>query len=549
MANKEVGIYLIDKRKFKDENNEKIIEKIISSANKKYNYIEIENNNINGYNIKLYNYISYSQDSWSSFFECKLVDGKLIKKDSISNNFIAFIYKENNIFCITTNKAYNDIQKHIFYFYGVYIMSYFIKSDDKIRSATYSNIMSNFLGGSEYLGEEYQTTLNKYWDRINTKLMAEVDKKRLYTELNLKNKRKNSKVRCDAKDNFTICSKIDLKELIKIIEKLDYISDDSLIDKFNTIERIKNEDLIKELDDRLIEHLYERYKSNSIDLCIVHKNIDNFFNSMSYAFWKDGENLYKCDTIPKSEDIIELFKKLNISSKEELNDNLRRINMMCRDSDNDLLISDNLKNFLNINIEVDKTNYIFQNGIWYKLTDNYIDTLTEIFDMIKLNYQENGIKFKKWNDETETDYIKKYDDVDNFYKIHPKLDDGIEICDLMYIDKENKVIKMLFLKQGFGASTRDLAIQTTMGVKRLNSMANDEIKLKKFYEKYIGVKNKNYKYTEFKKDIKTFLKNAIIVYKLKNNQTEQSNIGKQSIIFAKNEIELMGKCKFTLKQL
>lgn len=549
MANKEVGIYLIDKRKFKDENNEEIIEKIISNAKKKYNYIEIENNNINGYNIKLYNYISYSQDSWSSFFECKLVDEKLIKKDSISNNFIAFIYKGNNIFCITTNKAYNDIQKYILYFYGVYIMSYFIKSDDKIRSATYSNIMSNFLGGSEYLGEEYQTTLNKYWDRINTNLMAEVDKKRLYTELNLKNKRKNSKVRCDAKDNFTICSKIDLKELIKIIEKLDDISDDSLIDKFNTIERIKNEELIKKLDDRLIEHLYERYKNNSIDVCIVHKNIDIFFNSMSYAFWKDGENLYECDTIPNSEDIIKLFKKLNISSKEELNDNLSKINIMCRDSDNEILISDYLKNFLNINIEVDNTNYIFQNRIWYKLTDNYIDTLTEIFDMIKLNYQENGIKFKRWNDETETDYIKKYDDVDNFYKIHPKLDDGIEICDLMYIDKENKVIKMLFLKQGFGASTRDLAIQTTMGVKRFNSMANDEIKLKNFYKKYIEVKNKDYKYTDFKKDIKTFFKNAIIVYSLKNNQTEQSNIGKQSIIFAKNEIELMGKCKFTLKQL
>ena len=549
MANKEVGIYLIDKRKFKDENNEEIIEKIISNAKKKYNYIEIENNNINGYNIKLYNYISYSQDSWSSFFECKLVDEKLIKKDSISNNFIAFIYKGNNIFCITTNKAYNDIQKYILYFYGVYIMSYFIKSDDKIRSATYSNIMSNFLGGSEYLGEEYQTTLNKYWDRINTNLMAEVDKKRLYTELNLKNKRKNSKVRCDAKDNFTICSKIDLKELIKIIEKLDDISDDSLIDKFNTIERIKNEELIKKLDDRLIEHLYERYKNNSIDVCIVHKNIDSFFNSMSYAFWKDGENLYECDTIPNSEDIIKLFKKLNISSKEELNDNLSKINIMCRDSDNEILISDYLKNFLNINIEVDNTNYIFQNRIWYKLTDNYIDTLTEIFDMIKLNYQENGIKFKRWNDETEKDYIKKYDDVDNFYKIHPKLDDGIEICDLMYIDKENKVIKMLFLKQGFGASTRDLAIQTTMGVKRFNSMANDEIKLKNFYKKYIEVKNKDYKYTDFKKDIKTFFKNAIIVYSLKNNQTEQSNIGKQSIIFAKNEIELMGKCKFTLKQL
>ena len=52
-----------------------------------------------------------------------------------------------------------------------------------------------------------------------------------------------------------------------------------------------------------------------------------------------------------------------------------------------------------------------------------------------------------------------------------------------------------------------------------------------------------------KKNIKSFLKNAIIVYKLNESETEKSNIGKQSIIFAKNEIELMGKCKFTMKQL
>ena len=549
MVNKEVGIYLINKRKFKEKNNDEIIEKIINGTGKKYNNIEIEDNIIDTYNIRLYNYISYSQDLWSSFFNCKLDNDDVIKKESASNNFIAFIYKENNIFCITTNKAYNDIQKYIVYFYGVYIMSYFIRDDDKIRSATYSNIMSNFLGGSEYLGEEYQNTLNKYWDRINTNLMAEVDKKRLYTELDLESKRKNKKVRCDAKDNFTICSKIDFKELIKIIKKLDDISNDSLIDRFNTIEKVKNEELIKTLDDSLIEYLYKRYKKGSIDICIVHKNIDDFFNSMSYTFYKDGKNLYEIDTIPTSEDIIQLFNRLNISSKEELNDNLSKINIICRDSDDVVLISDHLKNFINVNIEVNGYNYIFQNRIWYKLTDNYIDTLTEFFDMIKLNYEEKDIKFKKWENETELEYINKYNNVDNFYKIHPRLEDGIEICDLMYIDRENKVIKMLFLKQGFGASTRDLAIQTTMGVKRLNSMSNDDNKLKNFYEKYIKEKNKAYKYCDFKNDVKTFFKNAIIVYNLKGNQTEKSNIGKQSVIFAKNEIELMGKCKFALKQL
>lgn len=547
MTNKEVGIYLIDKRKFKNKSNDNIISEIIGNTKRKYNMLEIENNKIDNYNIKLYNYISYSQDLWSTFFNCKTNDKELIKKDSISNNFIAFIYKEDNIFCITTNKAYNDIQKYIVYFYGVYIMSYFIKSEDKIRSATYSNIMSNFLGGSEYLGEEYQTTLNKYWDRINTNLMAEVDKKRLYTELNLKNKRKNSKVRCDAKDNFTICSKINIEELIKIIKKLDEISNDTLIDKFNNIERVKDEEIIKKLEENLLEHIYSKLIDKTLDVCIVHKNIDTFFNSMSYTFYNEGKNVYECDTIPTSQDILKVFEILEVNSKEKLLEILKKVNIMCWDSDSVVILSDSLKNYLNINIEIDGTNYIYQNKVWYKLTDNYINNLNEIFEMIKLNYSENDINFEKWNDETETEYINKYKDKDNFYKIHPRLEDEIEVCDLMYIDRKNKIVKLLYLKNGFGASTRDLAIQTTMGLKRLNSLMNSEERLKRFYNKYIITKNSKYKYSDFKSNIKSYCKNAIIVYKL--NGTEKSNIGKQSIIFAKNEIELMGKSKFSMKQL
>lgn len=549
MANKEVGIYLINKRKFEEKTNEEIIIEIIEKAKKKYNPIEIENDEIDGYKIKLYNYISYSPDLWSTFFDCKTDDEKIVKKNSISNNFIAFVYKDNNIFCITTNKAYNDIQKHIVYFYGVYIMSYFIQSEDKIRSATYSNIMSNFLGGSEYLGEEYQTTLNKYWDRINTNLMAEVDRRRLYLELNLKNKRKNTKVRCDAKDNFTICSKIELKELIKIVNKLDEISDDNLIDKFNTIERVKDEELEDKLDKELLTHIFSRIQDKTLDICIVHKNIDNFFNSMYYIFMYEGENIYKTDTIPTSKDILKIFEKIEIDSEEKLNNFINKVNLVCMDSNDGIQLSDNLKNYFNINIEVKDTNYIFQNKIWYKLTDNYITNLNEIFDMIKSNYQENSIIFEKWENCTEGEYIEKYKDKENFYKLHPRLEDGIEICDLMYIDRENKVIKMMYLKQGFGASTRDLAIQTTMGIKRLNSLINDEERLKKFYDKYISEKAPQYEYSRFKENIKSFLKNAIIVYKLNESETEKSNIGKQSIIFAKNEIELMGKCKFAMKQL
>ena len=35
----------------------------------------------------------------------------------------------------------------------------------------------------------------------------------LFKEFGLENKRKTTKIRCDAKDNFTICSKIDINQL------------------------------------------------------------------------------------------------------------------------------------------------------------------------------------------------------------------------------------------------------------------------------------------------------------------------------------------------
>ena len=108
---------------------------------------------------------------------------------------------------------------------------------------------------------------------------------------------------------------------------------------------------------------------------------------------------------------------------------------------------------------------------------------------------------------------------------------------------------MLFLKDGFGASTRDLAIQVTMGVKRLLSILRDDKKVKSFYNKYIKEKTPQYSYQEFKAEIKSFSKNAVMVYKLPKGNRETSNIGKQSIVFAKSEIETLGTCKFTMKQL
>ena len=550
MANKEVGIYLIDKRKFMEcRTNEEVIVKLEDEIGTQYKQIELEENCIDGYKIKLYNRISHIEDTWNSFWKCKESKSDVRVKEMSANNYIAFIYNKNNIFAITSNMAYHDINKVIVYFYGVCIMSYFIKDDDKIRSATYNNIMSNFLGGSEYLVEDYQTTVDKYWDRINTKLMAEVDKERLYNELGIENKRKTLKVRCDAKDSFTICSKIDIYQLIAMIEKLDKISTDKLLDRFNTIERIKDEKLEIELKEQLVKKIYDDYKKSKLDICILHKEMEVFFGSMSYSFMYEDNVKYTCDNIPNNRDLKCIFDEMEVNSLEDIKNIFNRLQLLCFNSDRRTILSNNLETFINVTIEYNGKEYLFQNKIWYKLTDNYISNLNNVFRFIKNSFVETNIELKKWEGKNEGEYIDLYDNMDNFYKIHPKTEDGIEVCDLMYIDKKNEEIKMIFFKDGFGASTRDLAIQVTMGVQKFLSILKDNERIKDFYLKYIKAKSPQYSFQNFKEEAKSFSKNAVMVYKLPKNSKENSNIGKQSVIFAKTEIEKLGRCKFTMKQL
>ncbi len=550
MENKEVGIYLINKKKFKEYGtNDEIITKLKENIGERYKKIELEQNEINGYKIKLYNRISYSKDTWNNFWQVKEIDNNVAINERPANNYIAFIYSENNIFCVTTNMAYNDIIKDIVYFYGVYIISFFIKDEDKIRSATYNNIMSNFLGGSEYLGEEYQSAVDRYWNRINTNLMAELDRKRLYRELGLENKRKIPKVRCDAKDNFTICSKIDINQLIVVIKKLDEISTEELIDKFNTIERIKDEDYEEKLKQQLIQKIYNDYEKDRLDICVLHKNIEAFFGSMYYSFMYETNQIHNCDTIPSNNDLKKVFDELKINSQEEMANAIKKLQLICFNADGNTEICENLESYINMTIEYNNKEYLFQNKMWYQLTDNYITNLNKVFKFIRNSFSEEKLKFKKWINESETQYIELYNNEDNFYKIHPKLENGIEICDLMYIDRRNGEIKMLFFKDGFGTSTRDLAIQVIMGTKRLLSILRDDKMLIHFYKKYIKEKSPDYNYKEFKKEMMAFSKNAVMVYKLPKGNKETSNIGKQSIVFAKNEIEMLGTCKFTIKQL
>ena len=96
MVNKEVGIYLINKKKFKEcKNNDEIIIKLKEEIGEAYDEVELENNCIDGYKIKLYNKISYSKDTWNNFWMCLKNDKNIRIAESPSNNYIAFIYKEN----------------------------------------------------------------------------------------------------------------------------------------------------------------------------------------------------------------------------------------------------------------------------------------------------------------------------------------------------------------------------------------------------------------------------------------------------------------------
>ena len=66
------------------------------------------------------------------------------------------------------------------------------------------------------------------------------------------------------------------------------------------------------------------------------------FNNMN------GNEKYHCENIPNSEDVLALFEILEINSVEDMNERMNKCNVICMDSEGQVLISDDLKNFFNI---------------------------------------------------------------------------------------------------------------------------------------------------------------------------------------------------------
>lgn len=106
---------------------------------------------------------------------------------------------------------------------------------------------------------------------------------------------------------------------------------------------------------------------------------------------------------------------------------------------------------------------------------------------------------------------------------------------MIYINRYNEEIKLLYLKDGFN--------------REYEKFSNTSNKLKIFYNKYIKGKFSDYSYTSFKNEIKSFIKNAVIVYNLPKKNKEKSNMAQQNIIFPKSEIKILGTCMFATKQL
>ena len=107
MSNKEVGIYLMNKEMFEEKTVEKIVDRLEGILKiKGYHNCRLEKENIRGYRIKLYNKISSHVDTWSEFWGCKKENENIVE-GSETNNYIALIYSNNNIFAVATNRAYN----------------------------------------------------------------------------------------------------------------------------------------------------------------------------------------------------------------------------------------------------------------------------------------------------------------------------------------------------------------------------------------------------------------------------------------------------------
>lgn len=562
-------IFLIDKNLpfFKGKSNKEIV-KEIRDNHKRALYAEDTDINVarptlNHSSETDFDFYTYcfnqpkTQNYWKLFLPDELVENQNF--EIVEFSFVLFIIHKNNIYCSVGGSGFNVIQAFIDTNFGIDFYQHFAKpEEDILLKVSTRGVASNISEKDNTYTYDQRISESLEYSEIPKKLkilVREELKKGVFKKYDLD----NVKAIMEVGSYFALKKKLNFEELKELIIDIHTIrSDKSNYVQLTLFSKIDDASLINELDNGLKEQLIndvilhsspqELHKIREGIIEVINpKKLEKFYECDKFKVrfkksWSqnnrivlDKENLYFECTQHIFNSLKKITDRIDIKSKLF---NLDIIGVIGK--------KDSTFGHFYSHIVCERTfqskKYFRIDAKWYFLENKFLERINK--DAIN-TYKQNeltDISLNEWVKDWDEDTYNKSHTQSNYLVLDKILEDNIELCDLLVIEKNT--LYFVHVKNGFTTQMRNLYIQVVLSAKRLNNDLFNNTGSSYFIKtikKYNSINNKKIKGDEFlQKIINNELKIEFVMaynnYSYVGNspvdkiKLSESNIAKYSLV-------------------
>lgn len=469
---------LLNKKNFDLEDIDKLFNKMYKSiivAIKSREYIELKEFSTAGF--KGIYFKTKNTPDWKNLIQNMMLSDETLNKvaemdmkiENISSSYILFYKFNNSIYVCTGGYGSTFIKQYTELYFGLYLVPKLVKKSVPVVKRILENNISGNRSSVQYANRDVTSFLvEENMGSIYKEMNVEIDMN-LAKKLGINfssNENRLKKVSICNKDSITINRTMTIKELERVLKKINSIEnriDDFVLSYFIPVKKIGISET--ELTGELIRNYLNNDNYGAIS--IVGDDYEKYyFGASKYQVALfDGEILLERDEPITTQDVFQALIDRGKKNLGMIRLVLKKANISTFDSGGQLLlypipIFKAIQGIIEFNNE---TYYIF-NGNWYIFNPKYITNLSEQFKDVNKAFSEQVSMIKeKFNIEisrkmTENQYNDRFLNNDKFLFSHTTKLSNVEISDIIFWDDTN--LYLMCNKTKFsGEGARDLTNQ------------------------------------------------------------------------------------------
>jgi hypothetical protein len=425
-----------------------------------------------------------------------------------------------NTFAFCAGSGYYGIAPYVDHTFGISVLErVFDPRLNKIAAVAEKGIVGDILASRRFYRRDrpvaYEDDFGKYFQGLDIRFQYSQIKQKLPRFAD-RRKENGPTISVSGSSSVEIRVRMNLFTLVLLVKDLADLIDIVSPPVFNrTLIPLDNK-----IDGDLVAHLNETSFVNLVNFCIdpkaypidfdfCHREFEAFFNSAVCELTAPGltntkgnelepvlvDDVYALNGPLHVPELVRTIERSIEYRKADdilvfLKDQLKRTQVITRNEEGSVTTSGNLKEYLQLEIQRDGVSYFLLDSKWYLLQNEFDYTLTNKY------VKRVGCLFKefnftpKWNGPDETAYNMLYNNPPTSFCLHPIKVDNVELCDCLVVDSLHKKTFILHVKNGIGATVRDLTSQAYIAARIIEeeAMTQEKSKLKKLYGQAVSAK-------------------------------------------------------------